>query len=45
MKSITGALEWDLEEISGEILPDGKYPLWRPGFQVLRRVRREEHDE
>ena len=45
MKSITGALEWDLKEISGEILPDGKYPLWRPGFQVLRRVRREEHDE
>ena len=36
MKSITGALEWDLREISGETLPDGMLPIWRPGFQVLK---------
>lgn len=40
MKSITGALEWDLKEITAETLPDGKYPYWRPGFQVLKRFRR-----
>lgn len=39
MKSITGGLEWDLKKITGETLPDGKYPLWRPGFQVLKRFR------
>ena len=36
MKSITGALEWDLKEIDGETLPDGILPLWRPGFHVLK---------
>ncbi len=36
MKSITGALEWDLKEIDGETLPDGTRPIWRPGFHVLK---------
>jgi predicted HAD superfamily hydrolase len=36
MKSITGALEWDLKKINGETLPDGTVPIWRPGFQVLK---------
>jgi glycosyltransferase involved in cell wall biosynthesis/predicted HAD superfamily hydrolase len=36
MKSITGALEWDLRRINGEALPDGTVPMWRPGFCVLK---------
>jgi hypothetical protein len=36
MKSITGALEWDLKKIRGDILPDDTVPIWRPGFQVLK---------
>lgn len=38
MKSVTGMLEWDLEKIKGEVLPDGIPPLWRPGFQVLKNL-------
>lgn len=36
LKSVTGASEWDLKEIPGELLPDGTIPIWRPGFQVLK---------
>lgn len=38
LKSVTGASEWDLKEIQGELLPDGTIPIWRPGFQVLKQV-------
>jgi hypothetical protein len=38
MKSITGALEWNLKKIQGEFLPDGTVPIWRPGFQALKRT-------
>lgn len=36
MKSITGMSEWDLGRVSGDLLPDGTIPIWRPGFEVLR---------
>ena len=38
LKSITGAIEWDLKKVSGETLPDGTLPIWRPGFQVLKNL-------
>jgi hypothetical protein len=38
MKSITGALEWDVRTIKGDVLPDHTLPIWRPGFQVLREL-------
>jgi predicted HAD superfamily hydrolase len=38
MKSITGALEFDLKKIRGDTLPDGKYPMWRPGFHALKNL-------
>ena len=37
MKSITGALEWDLAAVEGDLLPDGVVPIWRPGFQALKK--------
>jgi predicted HAD superfamily hydrolase len=37
-KSITGAIEYDLKHISGEYLPDGTVPLWRPGFHALKKL-------
>lgn len=36
MKSITGAMEWDLKKIGGDTLPDGTSPIWRPGFHILK---------
>lgn len=36
MKSITGASEWNLGTTTGELLPDGTMPMWRPGFEALR---------
>ncbi|MCB0190911.1 MAG: HAD-IA family hydrolase [Anaerolineae bacterium] len=36
LKSITGASEWNLKEIEGDLLPDGTVPIWRSGFQVLK---------
>lgn len=36
MKSIAGALEWDLQKIEGETLPDGTLPIWGAGFRALR---------
>lgn len=38
MKSITGVSEWDLTQIEGEFLPDGQFPIWRPGFAMLKRL-------
>lgn len=38
MKSITGALEWDLKKLNGETLPDGTVPMWFPGFRVLKKI-------
>lgn len=38
MKSITGALEWDLRTVAGDLLPDGTMPIWRPGFHTLKQV-------
>ncbi len=40
MKSITGAAEWHLARVSGDILPDGTVPMWRPGFEMLRTAQR-----
>jgi predicted HAD superfamily hydrolase len=37
MKSITGVLEWDIQKLHGDLLPDGTVPIWRPGFHMLRR--------
>lgn len=36
MKSITGVSEWDLSRVTGGTLPDGSYPMWRSGFDVLK---------
>jgi predicted HAD superfamily hydrolase len=38
MKSITGALEWDIKKLNGETLPDGTVPMWLPGFRVLTKI-------
>lgn len=40
MRSITGAAEWNLARVTGDILPDGTVPMWRPGFDVLRTTQR-----
>lgn len=37
MKSITGSAEWDLKSVTGNHLPDGTLPMWRAGFQALKR--------
>jgi FMN phosphatase YigB (HAD superfamily) len=39
VKSLTGAVEWDLDDIAGEILPDGHTPMWRAGYYALKRTR------
>ena len=36
MKSLTGALEYDLKSLQGETLPDGMVPMWRPGALALK---------
>lgn len=36
MKSITGALEWNVRTLAGKSLPDGQIPIWRPGFRLLQ---------
>lgn len=36
LKSVTGAVEWDVGQLLGDTLPDGTVPMWRPGFEVLR---------
>ena len=36
MRSITGMLEYNLQDIQEEHLPDGTTPIWRPGFNTLK---------
>ena len=35
-RSLTGSVEWDLEEVVGDHLPDGTAPMWAAGFRMLR---------